>query len=608
MPTYPLAKVARRLENAGVFLRVKTRKKDGKFHRYWSIVENRRVGKKRVVQKQVLYLGELNDQQRAGWVKTIEAVEGRQKKATQLALFPSDLEHLPKLKNCEVVQVRLDQIQLKRPRQWGGCWLTCTLWDLLDLDSFWSARLGSSRKGTRWLNVLKTLVSYRLIDPGSEFRLHREWFERSAIADLLGETFRIAAKNTLYRCLDRLVAHKEELFEALQSRWKSLFDAGHDVLLYDLTSTYFECDPPEEGKRRYGHSRDHRPDCVQVVIALVVTPEGFPLAYEIYPGNTQDQATLRDFLERIERQYGKARRVWLMDRGIPTEATLKEMREQGGKYLVGTPKGRLSKLEEALLSQPWRKARERVRVKLLEESGEFYVYVESADRVTKERAMRRRRLKRLWKRLQELQQMKRQSRDDLLMRLGAARKAAGRAWSLVTVRVPDENEPVTPDPFGFEINRSKLRERRRREGRYLLRSNMTRDNPEDVWEKYIQLTQIEQAFKDLKSDLSIRPIYHQTDKRIEAHIFVSFLSYCLFVTLRRLLRPHATGLTPRSAIEKVCQLQMVDIHLPTTDGRTILLSRHTEPEPDLNLLLDKLKLRLPAQPPPRVYRNGEVVV
>ena len=608
MPTYPLAKVARSLENAGVFLRVKKRKKDGKVHRYWSIVENRRVSKKRVVQKQVLYLGELNDQQRAGWIKTIEAVEGNKNKPRQLALFPSDLEKLPKLKSCEVVRIQLDGIQLKRPRQWGGCWLACTLWDLLDLDSFWSTRVSESRKGTQWLNVLKTLVAYRLIDPGSEFRLHREWFDRSAMADLLGETFRIAAKNTLYRCLDRLTPHKEELFQALQSKWSSLFEVRHDVLLYDLTSTYFECDPPENGKRRYGHSRDHRPDCVQVVIALVVTPEGFPLTYEIYPGNTQDQSTLTEFLERIEKQYGKARRVWLMDRGIPTERTLEQMRNQGGKYLVGTPKGRLSKLEEALLSQPWHHAREHVRVKLLEESGEFYVYVESADRVAKERSMRRRRLKRLWKRLQELQQMKKQSRDDLLMRLGAARKAAGRAWSLVKVRVPEEEETVTPETFRFEINRGKLRERRRREGRYLLRSNMTRESPEHVWEKYIQLTQIEQAFKDLKGDLSIRPVYHQTDERIEAHIFVSFLSYCLFATLRHLLRPHATGLTPRSAIEKVSQMQMVDIHLPTTDGRTIVLSRYTEPEQDLKLLLEKLKLCLPAQPPPRVYSNGEVAV
>lgn len=591
-----------------MFLRIKTRKKDGKVHRYWSVVENRRIGKKRVVQKQVLYLGELNDQQRAGWVKTIDAVVGRKNKLRQLALFPCDLERLPKLKNCDVVQIRLDQIQLKRPRQWGGCWLACTLWDLLDLDSFWSARLGKSRKGTHWLNVLKTLVTYRLIDPGSEFRLHREWFDRSAMADLLGESFRIAAKNTLYRCLDRLTPHKEELFEALQSKWSSLFEVRHDVLLYDLTSTYFECDPPESGKRRYGHSRDHRPDCVQVVIALVVTPEGFPLAYEIYPGNTQDQSTLTEFLERIEKQYGKARRVWLMDRGIPTERTLEQMRNRGGKYLVGTPKGRLSRLEEALLSQPWHQAREHVRVKLLEQSGEFYVYVESADRVAKERSMRRRRLKRLWKRLQELQQMKKQSRDDLLMRLGAARKAAGRAWSLVKVRVPEEKEPVTSETFRFEINRSKLRERRRREGRYLLRSNMTQESPEHVWEKYIQLTHIEQAFKDLKGDLSIRPVYHQTDERIEAHIFVSFLSYCLFATLRQLMRPHAAGLTPRSAIEKVSQMQMVDIYLPTTDGRTIVLSRYTQPEQDLNLLLEKLKLRLPAQPPPRLYSNGEVAV
>jgi hypothetical protein len=587
-----------------MFLRVRKRNKNGKQHRYWSLVENRRVCGGRIVQRQVLYLGELNDTQRAGWVRAIEALEPATERAQQLALFPDDVQALPVL-DYPIVQIRLDRIQLRRPRQWGACWLTCQLWDRLGLDGFWNERLGISRKGTHWLDVLKTLVAYRLIDPGSEFRLHRQWFERSAMADLLGASAGTAGKNTLYRCLDRLLEHRDALFSHLTQRWRTLFHSRYDVLLYDLTSTYFECDPPEraDDKRRFGYSRDHRPDCVQVVIGLVVTPEGLPLGYEIYPGNTNDTTTLRGFLERIEGRYGRVNRVWLMDRGIPTEETLAHMRSQGTFYLVGTPKGRLNKLEQSLLRQPWHQARRQVRVKLLPSEGEFYLYVESADRVAKERAMRRRRLKRLWRRLHELQQMK-QSRDALLMRLGEARKLAGRTWSLVEIRVPEKNQPVTPETFTFSLSRAKLRRWRRREGRYLLRSNLTQDEPGAVWEKYLLLTRVEQAFKELKSDLSIRPIHHQREHRIEAHLFVSFLAYCLFATLRNLLRPSATGLTARSVIETFSQMQMIDVHLPTTDGRIILLQRYTEPEPEVQLLLDRLNLRLPSQPPPRIYDKG----
>lgn len=587
-----------------MFLRVRKRNKNGKQHRYWSIVENRRVCGGRVVQRQVLYLGELNDTQRAGWVRAIEALEPATAQAHQLALFPDDVQCLPVL-DYPIVQICLDRIQLHRPRQWGACWLTCQLWDRLGLDGFWTERLGVSRKGTRWLHVVKTLVAYRLIDPGSEFRLHRQWFERSAMADLLGASAGIAGKNTLYRCLDRLLEHREALFSHLTQQWRTLFNTHYDVLLYDLTSTYFECDPPErcDDKRRFGYSRDRRPDCVQVVIGLVVTPEGLPLGYEIYPGNTNDTTTLRGFLDRIEARYGRVHRVWLMDRGIPTEETLAHMRSQGTFYLVGTPKGRLTKLEQSLLRQPWHQARQQIRVKLLKSEGEFYLYVESADRVAKERAMRRRRLKRLLRRLDELQHMK-QSRDALLMRLGEARKLAGRTWSLVDIHVPEKNEPVTPESFTFSLSRAKLRRWRRREGRYLLRSNLTQDEPGTVWEKYLLLTRVEQAFKELKSDLSIRPIHHQREHRIEAHIFVSFLAYCLFATLRNLLRPSAAGLTSRSVIETFSQMQMIDVYLPTTDGRVILLQRHTEPEPEVQLLLDRLKLRLPSQPPPRIYDKG----
>ena len=369
-----------------MFLRSKTRRKDGKTHRYWSLVENRRVRGNRIVQRQVLYLGEINDSQRAAWSRSIEVFAEGQVRPRQMALFPAGRE--APAESCsaadgEIVQVRLADLQLRRPRQWGGCWLAAQLWEQLRLDAFWSAALPPSRKGTRWLNVLKTLVFYRLLDPGSEWRLHRQWFDGSAVGDLLGEDFGLVQIDKLYRCLDRLLVHKEGFFRALTARWQSLFDISFDVLLYDLTSTYFESDPPATGKRRYGYSRDKRPDCVQVVIALIVTPEGFPLAYEVMPGNTADNTTLADFLARIEAQYGKANRTWVMDRGIPTEDVLAQMRQADPPvhYLVGTPKGRLGRLEKALLDKPWHDARPGVQVKLLAQDGEFYIFAASRDRI-----------------------------------------------------------------------------------------------------------------------------------------------------------------------------------------------------------------------------------
>ena len=572
-------------------------------------MESRRVSGGRVIQRQLLYLGELNDVQHAGWIQAIQALQPATEQAQELALFPDDVRILPTL-DYPIVQIRIDQIRLMRPRQWGACWLACRLWDMLQLDIFWRQHLDISRKGTDWLCVLKTLVAYRLIDPGSEFRLYRQWFDQSAMSDLLNTSPSIAGKNTLYRCLDQLLEHRDALFSHLTEQWRNLFNASYDLLLYDLTSTYFECDPPEtpDSKKRFGYSRDRRPDCIQVVIGLVITPQGFPLGYEIFAGNTRDTSTLRAFLDRIESQYGKMDRVWLMDRGIPTEDTLRQMRTEGVFYLVGTPKGRLTKLEKKLLQLPWHQAREQVRVKLLETEGEFYLYVESGDRLNKERSMRRRRLRRLLMRLKEIQLIKRQSRDELLLRLGEARKLAGRAWYLVEIHLPEANASVSPKTFTFRLNRHKLRRCRRREGRYLLRSNLTSQDPSQVWQKYLLLTQVEQAFKELKGDLSVRPVFHQKEERIEAHIFVSFLSYCLFVTLRNRLKPSAGGLTSRSVLEIFHQMQMVDVHLPTTDGRTILLQRYTEPSPEVQLLLDRMGMCLPNQPPPRIYGQEEKVM
>ena len=582
-----------------MFLRHKIRNKDGKRHRYWSVVENKRVAGGRVVQKHVLHLGEINDSQELGWRKSIEVLDEREERAKTLWLFAEDgCEGI--LPDASIVRLKLSELRLCRPRQWGACWLALLLWQELQLDRFWAARLPASRKGTRWDLELFVLVAYRLLAPGSEWRLHREWFERTALADLLGADFGLAEIHKLYRCHDRLLEHKEALFDHLTGRWRDLFNARFDLLLYDLTSTYFEAEPPfpEGDKRRFGYSRDHRPDCVQVVIALVITPEGLPLAYEILSGNTSDKTTLRDFLARIERQYGKARRIWLMDRGIPTEDVLAEMRQADPpvQYLVGTPKGRLTRLERDLLGKPWQEARPGVQIKLLPKDGELYVFAQSLDRVAKERAMRRRQLKGLWARLKDLHRMSvNLTRDELLIKLGQAKAKAPAGWRLVEIEVDAKLAA-----FRYALDRNKLRQARRREGRYLLRSNLTEGDPATLWSYYLQLVQVEEAFRTLKGDLAVRPIHHQEPWRIEAHIFIAFLAYCLHVTIGRRLKALAPGLTSRSLIEKFAAVQMIDVSIPTTDGRQLQLTRYTQPEPELTLLLDRLRLELPDQPPPKI--------
>src|SRR5271165_725037 len=551
-----------------MFLRYTTRKKNGKEHRYYSLVENRRLASGRVVRRHALYLGEINDSQQEAWRKTIEIFEEGQTRPRTVALFPED--RIGAVADADIVRIRLRQLSLHRPRQWGACWLADHLWEQLGLDQFWAQHLPPGRKGTRWDWVLQILVAYRLLDPGSEWRLYRHWFEHSAMADLLGAERELAEIHKLYECHERLLDHKRDLFTHLTGRWKDLFNAPFEVLLYDLTSTYFESDPPfpEGDKRRYGYSRDKRPDCVQVVIALIVTPEGFPLAYEVLAGNTSDKTTLADFLKKIEGQYGKAKRIWVMDRGVPTEEVLEQMRaaDPPVQYLVGTPRGRLSQYEQKLTQLPWQVAREGVSVKLLAEDQELYVLAESKDRVHKERAMRRRQLKGLWARLKKLQVMK-LTRDALLKKLGAALHDYPVAARLVDTSVPPRQAQLT-----FTLRQDKLRQVRKREGRYLLRTNITGGrSAQELWQFYVQLTEVEAAFKNLKDDLALRPVYHQLEHRIEAHIFVAFIAYCLHVTLRARLRPLAPGLTPRAVLDKFATIQMLDVHFPTADGRTLIL-------------------------------------
>jgi transposase len=594
-----------------MFLRCHLRNKNGKEHRYWSVVESRRLDNGKTVQRQVLYLGEINGSQEAAWRKSISVFDEDKQQPTEACLFPDD-RPIP-ADELNALPLVMSEMRLLRPRSFGDCWLGCLLWRELGLDRFWQEQLGDDRGKVPWEKVLQLLAVNRLCQPGSEFAVHRQWFINSAMDELLESDFAVAEKDRLYRCLDRVLKHKDALCRHLVERWKTLFDARFDILLYDLTSTYFEGSAEGIPKAKHGYSRDQRSDCRQVVIALVVTTDGLPMAYEVMAGNTADKTTLTMFLEKIQSQYGKARRVWVMDRGIPTEATLAKMRQQEMAYLVGTPKTLLSKLEKQLIDQPWEKVHEGMSVKLLEQDQELYIQARSDQRQKKENAMRRRKLKKLVHGLNRLKRRKKIKRDYLLKRIAVLQKEAGRVRSMIKIREPKPGEAVTRKTFTAKLDKAAWKTALDRDGCYILRAHipweqwpegMTKQ-PSVLWKWYMQLTHVEEAFKTLKSDLGLRPIHHQIQKRVEAHILVAFLGYCLTVTLRMKLASSAPGLTPRAALQSLSNIQMLEVHVPIKDGRTLIMPRHTEPEPQQQLILEKLNLHLPPQPPPRI-RHGKV--
>ncbi len=594
-----------------MFLRQNKRKKNGKTHRYFSVVENRRTSSGGTTQRQVLYLGEINDSQQEAWRQTLWVFDEDRRQYCELSLFPDDRPLPPGA--VDAVSVKLGQMQLRRPRSFGDCWLGCWLWETLHLSSFWNIQLADARGEIPWAKVLQLLVVNRLIDPGSELRIHRQWFLRSAMDELLEVDFSAAGKDRLYRCLDKILAHKDALCRHLAEQWKTLFDTSFDVLLYDLTSTYFEGLCEQIPKAKHGYSRDGRSDCRQVVIALVVTPDGLPLAYEVLAGNTTDKTTLRQSLAKIEQMYGKARRTWVMDRGIPTEATLKEMREAGTQYLVGTPRSMLSKLEQPFADKPWNQVHEAMKVKLTEHEGEFYVLAHSDQRQLKEKAMRRRRFKTYGRGLHALRRRCREDcvsrikRDTLLGRLAVLKKEAGRMAAAVKIHLPDEGRRPSPENFHYALDAPAHREAIEQDGSYILRSNVTQSDATTMWSMYMQLVQIESAFKSMKRDLAIRPVWHQVQPRVEAHLFIAFMGYCLMAALRKHLEHAAPGLTPRAVLQQLAPIQMVDVCLPTSDGRWLIMPRHTEPEAEQLMLLEKLRLKLPAQPPPRI-RSGRLLM
>ena len=625
-----------------MFLRATKRFKDGKAHYYWSLVESVRVGR-RVFQRQALYLGELNDSQRAEWQRTVEAFD-ENGKPQQMKLFPEN--RAPGTDDDSVVRIRTDRLVVKNLRNWGEVWLGTVLWDKLGLDDFWKARLSSSRKGTDWLSIMKAIVLYRFTDPGSELRMHSNWMANTAIEELIGSGA-LTGRSTLYSCLDRVIwpsdewrkpraerrnSFKDELFHYLRDRWAGLFGSTCDVVLFDLASTYFEVDGTkalESELQRYGYSRDKRGDCLQVVVALVLTPDGFPLAYEVMPGNTNDRETQMPFIKRLEAKYGRIGSLWLMDRGVPTEKTLKAMREGGYKYLVGAPRGHLKVLGDRLAKAEWQNVQDGISVKVArldseagtsasgtvgENSGDTFVLTRSTARSLKETSMRVKKLRGAMKTLFAVDErigrvrwrkagpVKRElSRDELLKRLAVAEAKAGRAWKMISITLPKEGQKVTPETFHWHLDWDRIDEARANdEGTYLLRTNLPECDPKTLWKRYMIQGEIEYAFRELKNDLGLRPVYHQLDDRIEAHVFTAFMALCLFQTLRAIAREHAPGLTPRQIVEKFRTVKMVDVVMPTTDHRIVTLPRYIEPKKDVAILLDRLGLTLPEQPPPKV--------
>jgi transposase len=584
-----------------VFLKTHRIFKDGKAHIYYSLCESLRVSRKRVLQRQVLHLGELNTTQLERWQRTIEVVQedGRRH---QMRLF-SDRHGEVRATAApeEVAEVLLSSLVVRRPRQFGACWIGCKLWEELELGEFWHQVLGEETGAVPWDKVVELLAVNRLIAPRSELSIHEKWFPQTAMAALLDSDEQVAEKDRLYRALDRIVEHKEALEVHLAGRWKDLFGASFDVLLYDLTSTYFEGEVQEVEKARYGHSRDQRPDCRQLILALVVTPEGFPLSYEVFAGNRADVTTLEEMLDAVERKHGRARRGWIFDRGIVSEDNLQRLRERGASYLVGTPRAQLKVHERRLLEGDWQSITAEVQVQLIaQDNNETYVLARSRTRAQKESAMRSRVVRGLMRDLIRLRRLLRHGRikdpAKVLLHLGRLKERYQQAWRYIKIELQELQ-------LSWQWDRHALRLATSRDGAYLLRTNLEGSDPAKLWTQYIQLTEVEAVFRALKSDLAIRPIWHFTPKRVEAHLMVAFLGYCLWVCLKHKLKASAPSLTPWQLLDQFERIQMVEVWFKLRAGGCICLERVTQPEAAQAALIHQLNWPLPQQPPPRIYKT-----
>ncbi len=575
-----------------MFLRAHQRSKDGKEHTYWSLVEMVRTpeGPR---QRTLCYLGELNDSAQARWWKTIE-VFNEQGESRQLKLFPSHVE-VPE-DDPHVARVLINQVRLERARQFGNCWLGLELWKRLGLDHFFEEVLDQEPAEVPWSRIAAVLAVNRLCAPGSELAIEERWYPSTALDDLLGIAEGKINDTRLYRCLDRLLPQKSKLEQQLRQRYGELFQAEFDVLLYDLTSTYVEGAAAQNPLMQRGYSRDHRPDCKQVVIALIVNEEGFPLSYEVFDGDRAEVTTLEAVLRTVERKYGRARRVWVFDRGVVSEENLATLRKRQGSYLVGTPRSKLKQFERELLEGGWEQIRPEVEVKRVRvPSGEeTYILCRTTARREKEKAIRSRFSNRIEEALARLEKRivtgRLKNRNKMERQLGRIQARHPQVADLYEMEILEE-------AGHFRLRWQAMRDRRAwqeaREGAYLLRTNLQADSAAELWTKYIQLTEAETAFRALKSELSIRPLFHRLERRVKAHILVAFLGYALWVTLKHLLRGKNIEMSPAKALALLSTLQSADIVLPTTEAREIRLRRITNPSAEQQNLLARLNLTLP---------------
>src|SRR5579862_9806844 len=518
-----------------MFLRRHQGHKDGKEHGYWSLVETVRTpdGPR---QRTLCYLGELNSSAHARWQKSIE-VFNEEGESHQLKLFPSDID-VPE-DDPNVARVLLNQVRLERSREFGNCFLGLELWRRLGLDEFFEQALDQERADVEWSRVAAVLGINRLCAPGSELAIEQRWYPKTALDDLLGIEEGKLNDTRLYRCLDRILPHKTKLERHLKQKYGELFDAQFDVLLYDLTSSYVEGGAEANPMMRRGYSRDRRPDCEQPVIAPIVNNEGFPFSYETFDGNRADVSTMETILRMVERKYGKARRIWIFDRGIVSEENLAAIRKRDGQYLVGTPRSQMKQFEAELLKQDWTQVRPEVEVKrvAIPQGEETYILCRTSGRKEKEKAIRNRFSNSMETALKGLEKAiakgRLKDRHKMERRLGKIQARHPSVNDLYEISLRATAEGVR---LFWQMKEDRKSWRESREGAYLLRTNLKAETAEQLWSKYMQLTEAEASFRALKSELSIRPLFHQLEPRVKAHVMVAFLGYALWVTLKHLLK------------------------------------------------------------------------
>lgn len=577
-----------------MYLRHTTRIKDGKTHVYWQLVRSVRCGRK-VKQQTVAQLGELDAQGRAHAAALAREITGQRSAQSQGLLFEAAAP-------VEAVKVRLDAVRLERSRSFGAVWLGLTLWRALQLDTLLEGLLPKGREAVAWSDIIALLVIGRLCEPSSELHVAEQWYRTTALEDLLGVKPEQVYDERLYRALDRLLPHKQAIEAHLVKRFGELFDLDYDLLLYDVTSTYFEgVADPAIAKR--GYSRDHRPDCVQVNIALVVTREGMPLGYEIFPGNTTDVTTVQQIVAGMEARFGKANRVWVMDRGMASQENLTWLNQSGRRYVIGTPKAQLKRFARQIEdSADWRTIRDDIEVKLCRspEGDETFVLCRSAARVDKERAMHERFKARIEQALASLERRIQNSNKPLDR--GAIERQIGRLLGRNSRAAGAFSVSITEDasqPSGIRLTRSYRPEwaawARLTEGVYILRTNITAWSDEALWQTYVQLTEAEAAFRIQKSDLAIRPIWHHKEGRIKAHILICFTAYALWKTLQQWQSRAGLGHAPRTLLTEFSRIQAADIVLPLVDAshRELRIRCVVRPDPAQAILLERLGLTLP---------------